>query len=79
MHTKNNYFLFVFFFFTPIYLFIIQFSSELLEPIINNILPTNCGKRSEDFNDDEDLIFAKVVHGSIAAKGTYPWQVSEII
>lgn len=49
------------------------------EPKINDILPTNCGKRSEDFNDDEDLIFAKVVHGSIAAKGTYPWQVSEII
>lgn len=76
MQTKNNYFLFF-------YLFIVQFSSEMVtdspEQRINDILPTNCGKRSEDFNDDEDLIFAKVVHGSIAAKGTYPWQVSEII
>lgn len=53
--------------------------TDLPEPKINDVLPANCGKRSEDFNDDEDLIFAKVVHGSIAPKGTYPWQVSEII
>nr|XP_050866618.1 uncharacterized protein LOC127071398 isoform X3 [Vespula vulgaris] len=50
--------------------------TDLPEPKINDVLPANCGKRSEDFNDDEDLIFAKVVHGSIAPKGTYPWQAS---
>ncbi|XP_043505908.1 uncharacterized protein LOC122526519 isoform X4 [Polistes fuscatus] len=50
--------------------------TDLPETRINDVLPANCGKRSEDFNDDEDLIFAKVVHGSIAPKGTYPWQAS---
>ncbi|XP_015191628.1 PREDICTED: uncharacterized protein LOC107074585 isoform X3 [Polistes dominula] len=50
--------------------------TDLPESRINDVLPANCGKRSEDFNDDEDLIFAKVVHGSIAPKGTYPWQAS---
>ncbi|XP_035729650.1 uncharacterized protein LOC118444946 isoform X1 [Vespa mandarinia] len=50
--------------------------TNLPEPRINDVLPANCGKRSEDFNDDEDRIFAKVVHGSIAPKGTYPWQAS---
>ncbi|XP_053979803.1 uncharacterized protein LOC128876963 isoform X3 [Hylaeus volcanicus] len=49
---------------------------DLPETNINDILPANCGKRFKDFNDDEDLIFAKVVHGTIAPKGTYPWQAS---
>ncbi|XP_011143294.1 uncharacterized protein LOC105185459 isoform X2 [Harpegnathos saltator] len=49
---------------------------ELPERSIDEILPTNCGQRAKDFNDDEDLIFAKVVHGSVAPKGTYPWQAS---
>ncbi|XP_014478092.1 PREDICTED: uncharacterized protein LOC106746246 isoform X2 [Dinoponera quadriceps] len=49
---------------------------ELPERSIDEILPAKCGQRAKDFNDDEDLIFAKVVHGSIAPKGTYPWQAS---
>lgn len=49
---------------------------ELPERSIDEILPAKCGQRAKDFNDDEDLIFAKVVHGSIAPKGTYPWQVN---
>ncbi|XP_076766671.1 uncharacterized protein LOC143433270 [Xylocopa sonorina] len=43
---------------------------------INDILPANCGRRFKDFNEDEDLIFQKVVRGSIAPKGSYPWQAS---
>ncbi|XP_012537284.2 uncharacterized protein LOC105837243 isoform X2 [Monomorium pharaonis] len=43
---------------------------------INEILPANCGQRAKDFDDDKDLIFQKVIHGSIAPKGTYPWQAS---
>lgn len=50
--------------------------SELSERInIDEVLPSNCGQRAKDFNDDDDLIFQKVVHGSVAPKGTYPWQV----
>ncbi|KAG7212821.1 hypothetical protein KM043_002178 [Ampulex compressa] len=43
---------------------------------VNDLLPADCGKRFEDFNEDEDLIFAKVVQGSVAPKGSYPWQAS---
>ncbi|XP_031365820.1 uncharacterized protein LOC102678715 isoform X3 [Apis dorsata] len=46
------------------------------EKNINDILPTNCGRRFKDFNEDEDLIFQKVVQGNIAPKGSYPWQAS---
>ncbi|XP_057337127.1 uncharacterized protein LOC130675448 isoform X3 [Microplitis mediator] len=42
---------------------------------INDILPSNCGKRAEDFNNEEE-IFAKVVYGSLAPKDSYPWQAS---
>nr|XP_031846097.1 uncharacterized protein LOC116432824 isoform X1 [Nomia melanderi] len=49
---------------------------DVMAKDINDILPTNCGQRLEDFNSEEDLIFAKVVHGSIAPKGSYPWQAS---
>ncbi|XP_074104804.1 uncharacterized protein LOC141531154 isoform X2 [Cotesia typhae] len=42
---------------------------------INDILPSNCGKRAEDFHNEEE-IFAKVVRGSVAPKDSYPWQAS---
>ncbi|XP_076288691.1 uncharacterized protein LOC143213077 isoform X2 [Lasioglossum baleicum] len=50
--------------------------SPVLEKNIEDILPANCGRRFKDFNDDEDLIFGKVVHGNIAPEGSYPWQAS---
>ncbi|XP_011630840.1 uncharacterized protein LOC105422952 isoform X2 [Pogonomyrmex barbatus] len=46
------------------------------EQNIDELLPSNCGQRAKDFNDDGGLIFQKVVHGSIAPRGTYPWQAS---
>ncbi|XP_076238933.1 uncharacterized protein LOC143182076 [Calliopsis andreniformis] len=46
------------------------------ETDINDILPANCGKRFDDFNYEESLIFQKVVHGNVAPKGSYPWQAS---
>lgn len=49
---------------------------EMPQKNINDILPTNCGRRFKDFNEDEDLIFQKVVRGNIAPKGSYPWQAS---
>ncbi|XP_029676576.1 uncharacterized protein LOC115243589, partial [Formica exsecta] len=49
---------------------------ELPERNIDELLPSNCGHRAKDFNDDDDLIFQKVVHGNVAPKGTYPWQAS---
>jgi len=49
---------------------------ELTEPSIDELLPSHCGQRAKDFDDDEDLIFQKVVRGSVAPKGTYPWQVN---
>lgn len=51
-------------------------SQEQSEQNINELLPSNCGQRAKDFDDDGDLILQKVVHGSIAPKGTYPWQVN---
>ncbi|CAL7933954.1 unnamed protein product [Xylocopa violacea] len=51
-------------------------ASHLPETDINDILPANCGRRFKDFNEDEDLIFQKVVQGSVAPKGSYPWQAS---
>lgn len=42
---------------------------------MDEILPGQCGKRLEDFNDDDELIFERVVRSSIAPPGSYPWQV----
>ncbi|XP_078053179.1 uncharacterized protein LOC144478771 isoform X1 [Augochlora pura] len=50
--------------------------TPLMEKNIEDILPANCGMRFKDFNDDETLIYEKVVHGNIAPKGSYPWQAS---
>lgn len=41
---------------------------------INDLLPSDCGRRIEDFGT-EPLMFERVVRGSIAPKGSYPWQV----
>ncbi|XP_076379231.1 uncharacterized protein LOC143259719 isoform X2 [Megalopta genalis] len=49
---------------------------SLMEKNIEDILPANCGMRFKDFNDDEMLIYEKVVHGNVAPKGSYPWQAS---
>ncbi|XP_034934293.1 neurotrypsin-like [Chelonus insularis] len=48
-----------------------------VEPEINidDILPAECGRRAEYFNNRDD-IFEKVISGSIAPKGSYPWQAS---
>ncbi|XP_046614568.1 uncharacterized protein LOC124302404 isoform X6 [Neodiprion virginianus] len=47
----------------------------LPEVTANDILPTDCGKRIEDF-DENDEYMARVVQGSVAQKGAYPWQAS---
>ncbi|XP_023248280.1 uncharacterized protein LOC106641736 [Copidosoma floridanum] len=43
---------------------------------INDLLPSECGKRFEDFDPDDDLMYARVVKSSIAPRGSYPWQAS---
>ncbi|XP_046753306.1 uncharacterized protein LOC124403977 isoform X4 [Diprion similis] len=47
----------------------------LPEVTANDILPTDCGKRNEDF-DENDEYMARVIQGSVAQKGAYPWQAS---
>ncbi|XP_058789027.1 uncharacterized protein LOC131662991 [Phymastichus coffea] len=42
----------------------------------NDVLPTECGRRLEDFDDDDELIFERVVRSSVAPRGSYPWQAS---
>ncbi|XP_066599754.1 uncharacterized protein teq isoform X2 [Prorops nasuta] len=49
---------------------------EVAEVSIDDLLPAHCGKRAEDFDMNEDMIFEKVVRGSVAPKGSYPWQAS---
>ncbi|XP_031783436.1 uncharacterized protein LOC100120629 isoform X1 [Nasonia vitripennis] len=43
---------------------------------IDDLLPTECGKRLEDFAEDDELIFERVVRSSVAPRGSYPWQAS---
>ncbi|XP_011499966.1 PREDICTED: uncharacterized protein LOC105363863 [Ceratosolen solmsi marchali] len=42
----------------------------------NDLLPSDCGKRPEDFDEDDELMFERVVRSSIAPRGSYPWQAS---
>ncbi|CAK9820681.1 Prss12 [Anthophora plagiata] len=51
-------------------------TTSLPERDINDILPANCGRQFKGSNTDVDLILEKVVRGSIAPKGAYPWQAS---
>ncbi|XP_012286653.1 uncharacterized protein LOC105703113 isoform X2 [Orussus abietinus] len=48
---------------------------EVKEVDINDLLPSDCGKREEDFSEDDEML-ARVVRGSIAPRGAYPWQAS---
>ena len=53
------------------------YSSTALPQIdVNQLLPSECGKRLEDFDEDDELMFERVVRSSIAPRGSYPWQVS---
>lgn len=45
-------------------------------PAVNNILPSECGKRSLDFLNLGDDQKARVVGGYEVQKGSYPWQVT---
>ncbi|XP_020710705.2 uncharacterized protein LOC105690556 isoform X4 [Athalia rosae] len=49
--------------------------ADLPEISINDLLPSDCGMRVEDF-DENDEYMARVVHGSVAPRGAYPWQAS---
>jgi hypothetical protein len=42
---------------------------------VNNILPSECGKRSLDIADALDDQQARVVGGYEVVRGSYPWQV----
>ncbi|XP_017796224.1 PREDICTED: uncharacterized protein LOC108577555 [Habropoda laboriosa] len=53
-----------------------QTTTNLPEKDINDILPANCGRRFKDYNEHVGRIFEKVVRGTIAPKGSYPWQAS---
>jgi hypothetical protein len=41
---------------------------------VNNILPSECGKRNLDILDTDDQQ-ARVVDGYEVVRGSYPWQV----
>ncbi|KAF7990581.1 hypothetical protein HCN44_000386 [Aphidius gifuensis] len=47
----------------------------VVEKSIKDILPSICGKRAEDFANEDEFL-KKVVRGSIAPKDSYPWQAS---
>lgn len=44
--------------------------------LVNNILPSDCGKRSVDYMKLADDQKARVVGGYEVLKGSYPWQVT---
>ncbi|XP_043272593.1 uncharacterized protein [Venturia canescens] len=43
---------------------------------VSALLPTDCGQRAEDFGNDDGEIFQRVVKGSVAPRGSIPWQAS---
>lgn len=45
---------------------------------VNNILPSECGKRSLDILDALDDQQARVVGGYEVVRGSYPWQVIKL-
>lgn len=38
-------------------------------------LPKRCGIRKDSIFLEDDLVHARVIGGSVAKKGDYPWQV----
>lgn len=46
---------------------------------LDDVLPTTCGVRDEETFLPDSVLSFRVVAGSVAKKGHYPWQVSNWI